>query len=213
MKARHLTLALALALLVGCGKSVPGEELTEGTRRFFEAHPEFFAEEDFTAALAEVQGGNSHAAWEFGMVLITFYANGSGGLNEAEADAVRRMAIEWMKRAAEMGSPHAMLELSQDVGHFRYEGPLSEAQKKTLAETGFSRIIRKEEKDSIDAQYLFACYLFGMGVEADPAAALSWYERMLTLQGLPEEVKEIQLERFRKEVQAVQQGSDAPAAE
>lgn len=106
----------------------------------------------FREKLTEAAAGNSHAQYDVG----TMYQNGRG------VAADRDKAIEWYRRAAAQDNPQAVSRLK-----------LIQANEQRFR----NALVLAGEGDAESRYTLGKMYMEGIGVQADPAQAASWYAK------------------------------------
>ena len=180
---------LCALMLCGCSKEAASiEDRISDTMEILGDHQGNINQEMLKDTLASAKKGDPESEWKLGglMLMIFTHVNGSGDALELENF--------WFQKAAEDGSPYAMLDLAMQLNGIK---ELPAEKRAELARKGVQLIEAKAEKNEQDARYLSSCYAEGTGVEKNLDTAYKWYVQFIEKAEPTTERRKASIERWR----------------
>ena len=176
-------------MLCGCSKEAASiEDRISDTMEILGDHQGNINQEMLKDTLASAKKGDPESEWKLGGLMLMIFTHADG------ADNVQELENFWFQKAAEDGSPYAMLDLAMQLNGIK---ELPAEKRAELARKGVQLIEAKAEKNEQDARYLSSCYAEGTGVEKNLDTAYKWYVQFIEKAEPTTERRKAAIERWR----------------
>ncbi len=180
---------LCALMLCGCSKEAASiEDRISDTMEILGDHQGNINQEMLKDTLASAKKGDPESEWKLGGLMLMIFTHADG------ADHVQELENFWFQKAAEDGSPYAMLDLAMQLNGIK---ELPAEKRAELARKGVQLIEAKAEKNEQDARYLSSCYAEGTGVEKNLDTAYKWYVQFIEKAEPTPERRKASIERWR----------------
>ena len=180
---------LCALMLCGCSKEAASiEDRISDTMEILGDHQGNINQEMLKDTLASAKKGDPESEWKLGGLMLMIFTHADG------ADNVQELENFWFQKAAEDGSPYAMLDLAMQLNGTK---ELPAEKRAELARKGVQLIEAKAEKNEQDARYLSSCYAEGTGVEKNLDTAYKWYVQFIEKAEPTTERRKASIERWR----------------
>ena len=180
---------LCALMLCGCSKEATSiEDRISDTMEILGDHQGNINQEMLKDTLASAKKGDPESEWKLGGLMLMIFTHADG------ADNVQELENFWFQKAAEDGSPYAMLDLAMQLNGIK---ELPAEKRAELARKGVQLIEAKAEKNEQDARYLSSCYAEGTGVEKNLDTAYKWYVQFIEKAEPTTERRKASIERWR----------------
>lgn len=180
---------LCALMLCGCSKEAASiEDRISDTMEILGDHQGNINQEMLKDTLASAKKGDPESEWKLGGLMLMIFTHADG------ADNVQELENFWFQKAAEDGSPYAMLDLAMQLNGIK---ELPAEKRAELARKGVQLIEAKAEKNEQDARYLSSCYAEGTGVEKNLDTAYKWYVQFIEKAEPTTERRKASIERWR----------------
>ena len=180
---------LCALMLCGCSKEAASiEDRISDTMEILGDHQGNINQEMLKDTLVSAKKGDPESEWKLGGLMLMIFTHADG------ADNVQELENFWFQKAAEDGSPYAMLDLAMQLNGIK---ELPAEKRAELARKGVQLIEAKAEKNEQDARYLSSCYAEGTGVEKNLDTAYKWYVQFIEKAEPTTERRKASIERWR----------------